>query len=276
MLKKLKKIEISDFDPDLKNISTSRFQSLTHGCDIYEALHSSNDIEYLGAVMTNDQKIQLEKHKDKLRRQRLQDYRKETGDNGINKTPYRVFRASCCLGKDSSCIVQMKALSDEELEIKVGTVLEIRRPRIVASLGDLIVSFGKETSMEKINDQHIQRPLIPCGLDKIQAKNPLFPNELDLVGIIVDCDEKTVHIANLRHYHVKIEADIPWHDAYLHKIIKTGQLVAFQSLKLDGIKVKFNQKTSEVFTSKQKASTMSPVLAKLMANMLKQIKRLSL
>jgi len=272
-IEEAEKEEKSDFDPDLKNISTKQFQSLTYGCDIYEALHSSNDMEYLGGVMSNGQRVQLEKHKDKLSRQRLQEYRKESGDSGINKTPYRVFRASCDLASMASCMVQMKALGDE-LEIKVGAVVEIRRPRIVASLGDMIVSFGKETAMEKLDHKATQvtvRPLIPCGLDKIESRNPLFPNELDLVGIIVDCSERAVHIANTRHMHVKIEADIPWADAMLHNIIKCGQLVAFQSLKLDGIRVKFNQKTSEVFTT-EKSATMSPVLTKLMVQTAKQIK----
>ena len=52
------------------------------GANVF-GMHASNDIEYLGAVMTNEQRVQLEKHKDKLRRQRLHEYRKETGDNGI-------------------------------------------------------------------------------------------------------------------------------------------------------------------------------------------------
>ena len=121
----------------------------------FKALHSSNDMEYLGGVMSNGQRVQLEKHKDKLSRQRLQEYRKESGDSGINKTPYRVFRASCDLASMASCMVQMKALGDE-LEIKVGAVVEIRRPRIVASLGDMIVSFGKETAMEKLDQKATQ------------------------------------------------------------------------------------------------------------------------
>ena len=64
-----------DYDPELKNISTAKFKELTHGSEIYEALQTSNDIEFLASVMTTRQKVEVEKHKDKLQRQRLNEYR---------------------------------------------------------------------------------------------------------------------------------------------------------------------------------------------------------
>ena len=65
----------SEYDPELKNISTAKFKNLTHGSEIYEALQTSNDIEYMASIMTTRQKVEVEKHKDKLQRQRLNEYR---------------------------------------------------------------------------------------------------------------------------------------------------------------------------------------------------------
>ena len=88
-------------------------------------------------------------------------------------------------------------------------------------MSDIIVSFVKETSMEEIKAKSppaaLHRKLIPCSLDKIEAKNPLFPNEFDCVGIIVECKAKSVCISNARHFHIKIEADIEWKEAMLSK-----------------------------------------------------------
>ena len=58
--------ERSEIDPELKNVSTKKFKALTHGCDIYEALQASNDIDYLSSIMTMEQRVQVEKHKDKI------------------------------------------------------------------------------------------------------------------------------------------------------------------------------------------------------------------
>ena len=149
-------------------------------------------------------------------------FRKETGDTGFNKTPFRVFRASCYFNPDNktqSCILQIKA--NEDMKIDPGMVFEVRRPKIVKAMSDIIVSFVKETSMEEITPKTppaaIHRKLIPCSLNKVEAKNPLFPNEFDCVGIVVDCKAKSVVISNARHCHIKIETDVEWKEAMLLK-----------------------------------------------------------
>ena len=58
------KEERSEIDPELKNVSTKKFKTLTHGCDIYEALQASNDIDFLSSIMTMEQRVQVEKHKE--------------------------------------------------------------------------------------------------------------------------------------------------------------------------------------------------------------------
>ena len=270
--------ERSEVDPELKNVSTKKFKSLTNGCDIYEALQASNDIDYLSSIMTIDQRVQVDKHKDKIQQQRIREYRRETGETGFSKTAYRVFRASCAFDKSNnehSCMLQLKA--SEELKIERGMVFEIRRPRIGKYSNDMQISELKVTTMEEIKSDQtfaaLHRQMIPCKMEEIQCKNPLFPGELDLVGVIIECTPKAIYLSNMRQHHVKIESDTAWADAMLHKILKVGEVVAFQSLKLYGIRVKFEQRTSEVFVCQSKPPTMSNVLYKQYIGKIKQVER---
>ena len=175
-------------------------------------------------------------------------------------------------------MLQLKA--SEEVKIERGMVFEIRRPRIGKYSNDMQISELKMTTMEEIKSDQtyaaLHRQMIPCKMEEIQCKNPLFPGELDLVGVIIEFTPKTLYLSNMRHNHVKIESDTPWADAMLHKVLKVGEVVAFQSLKLYGIRVKFEQRTSEVFVSQSKPPTMSNVLYKQFIGKVKQVERKSI